>query len=82
MDNGRLKRVANHNFDEWRDFCKWVESLPYSELIMGGVVEDEMSVQNNDHSRKITEQNGYSEGLRRMFEKRMSLFWEERKTLL
>ena len=19
--------------DEWRDFCKWVEELPYSELI-------------------------------------------------
>lgn len=23
----------NHKLDEWRDFCKWVESLPYSELI-------------------------------------------------
>lgn len=23
----------NHKLDEWRDFCKWVEDLPYSELI-------------------------------------------------
>lgn len=23
----------NHKLDEWRDFCKWVEKLPYSELI-------------------------------------------------
>ena len=26
----------NHRLDEWRDFCRWVESLPYSELITGG----------------------------------------------
>lgn len=23
----------NHRLQEWRDFCKWVESLPFSELI-------------------------------------------------
>lgn len=23
----------NHKLDEWRDFCKWIEELPYSELI-------------------------------------------------
>ena len=23
----------NHKLDEWRDFCKWIETLPYSELI-------------------------------------------------
>ena len=23
----------NHKLDEWRDFCKWIEALPYSELI-------------------------------------------------
>lgn len=23
----------NHKLDEWHDFCAWVESLPYSELI-------------------------------------------------
>ena len=26
----------NHKLDEWREFCKWIESLPYSELITGG----------------------------------------------
>ena len=25
----------NHKLDEWRDFCKWVESLPYAEIIIG-----------------------------------------------
>lgn len=23
----------NHKLDEWHDFCEWIESLPYSELI-------------------------------------------------
>lgn len=23
----------NHKLDEWREFCKWIEQLPYSELI-------------------------------------------------
>ena len=23
----------NHKLDEWRDLCKWIESLPYSKLI-------------------------------------------------
>ena len=26
----------NHKLDEWRNFCTWIESLPYSELITGG----------------------------------------------
>ena len=25
----------NHKLDEWVEFCKWIESLPYSELITG-----------------------------------------------
>ena len=25
----------NHKLAEWREFCRWVESLPYSELITG-----------------------------------------------
>ena len=25
----------NHKLDEWREFCKWIETLPYSELITG-----------------------------------------------
>lgn len=26
----------SHKLDEWREFCNWVESLPYSEIITGG----------------------------------------------
>lgn len=25
----------NHRLPEWREFCKWIETLPYSELITG-----------------------------------------------
>lgn len=25
----------NHKLDEWHVFCKWIETLPYSELIIG-----------------------------------------------
>jgi hypothetical protein len=28
-----------HKLDEWVEFCKWIESLPYSELITGGKEE-------------------------------------------
>lgn len=26
----------DHKLDEWRKMCKWIESLPYSEIITGG----------------------------------------------
>ena len=25
----------NHKLDEWREFCEWIETLPYSEIITG-----------------------------------------------
>ena len=25
----------NHKLDEWREFCGWIEGLPYSEIIVG-----------------------------------------------
>ena len=25
----------NHKLDEWREFCQWIEKLPYSEIIIG-----------------------------------------------
>ncbi len=25
----------NHKLDEWHDFCRWIEELPYSEIIYG-----------------------------------------------
>lgn len=30
---GIYRDRRNHKLDEWRDFCKWIESLPYSEII-------------------------------------------------
>jgi hypothetical protein len=27
----------NHKLDEWREFCEFIETLPYSELITGEV---------------------------------------------
>ena len=31
------KSRKNHKLDEWRDFCAWIEELPYSELITGKI---------------------------------------------
>ena len=29
------KSRKNHKLDCWRDFCAWIKTLPYSELIIG-----------------------------------------------
>lgn len=29
------KQRKNHRLPEWREFCKWIETLPMSELIVG-----------------------------------------------
>ena len=34
------KSRKNHKLDEWRVFCTWIESLPYSELITGTSLKD------------------------------------------
>lgn len=31
----------NHKLDEWIEFCKWIEGLPYPELITGVSLEEE-----------------------------------------
>lgn len=33
---GMYRTRKNHRLDEWKTFCDWIESLPYSELITGG----------------------------------------------
>ena len=38
------KARKSHKLDEWREFCKWIEGLPYSELITGKAVNDADSV--------------------------------------
>ena len=30
----------NHPLSEWHDFCRWIENLPYSELITGGNADE------------------------------------------
>lgn len=32
----------NHKLDEWREFCDWIEKLPYSELITGEKINKSM----------------------------------------
>lgn len=34
------KSRKNHKLDEWVNFCKWIETLPYSELITGEKKEE------------------------------------------
>ena len=34
------KQRKNHKLDEWRQFCSWASSLPYSELITGKETEE------------------------------------------
>lgn len=34
------RQRKNHKLDEWREVCKWIESLPYSELITGKERQD------------------------------------------
>ena len=34
------KSRKDHKLDEWRDFCSWIKTLPYSELITGQTAND------------------------------------------
>lgn len=36
---GMYEHRKSHKLDEWREFCEWVEGLPYSELITGKMEE-------------------------------------------
>lgn len=36
------KSRKDHKLDEWRNFCKWIETLPYSELITGGFKNEQI----------------------------------------
>ena len=44
---GIYKWRKEHKLDEWREFCKWIESLPYSEIITGED-EDDLSLGHGD----------------------------------
>lgn len=34
------KSRKSHKLDEWRNFCEWIKTLPYSELITGNTTVD------------------------------------------
>lgn len=38
---GIYKYRREHKLDEWREFCKWIEKLPYAEIIMCGSERNE-----------------------------------------
>lgn len=38
------KSRKDHKLDEWQEFCKWIENLPYSELIMSAAGLDNNSI--------------------------------------
>lgn len=52
------KSRKNHKLDEWREFCKWIETLPYSELICG---EDNMLMPMTPNEKRefCSKDNGY-----------------------
>lgn len=59
------KSRKDHKLDEWREFCTWIESLPYSELIISTSSGCENKVNKSDvrwaedifknHGIKLTE---------------------------
>ena len=38
------RQRKNHKLDEWREVCKWIETLPYSELITGLSIGSDQSI--------------------------------------
>ena len=42
----------NHKLDEWCELCKWIESLPYSEIITGEKIDTE-NEHNEDRPERI-----------------------------
>lgn len=40
---GIYQHRRNHKLDEWREVCRWIESLPYSELITCNTIEKDKS---------------------------------------
>lgn len=39
------RQRKGHKLDEWRKLCNWIESLPYSELIIGFPIESDQAVE-------------------------------------
>lgn len=39
------RQRKHHKLDEWREFCKWIRTLPYSELITGLPIGSDQSIE-------------------------------------
>ena len=53
------KARKNHKLDEWREFCKWIESLPYSGLITGSPAKQEQLMLEKQPYHWIEENDEY-----------------------
>lgn len=45
------KSRKNHKLDEWREFCKWIEELPFSDLITNNIGEVSSSDNGKDGNK-------------------------------
>lgn len=45
------RQRKNHKLDEWREVCKWIESLPYSELITGLSIGSDQAIEEKRFTR-------------------------------
>lgn len=52
------KYRKNHKLDEWRDFCKWIEMLPWSELICDWNMNEEPKEEIEDFSKIMNPPEG------------------------
>ena len=52
------KSRKNHKLDEWREFCKWIEMLPWSELICDWDMNEEPKEKIEDFSKVMNPPEG------------------------
>ena len=52
------KSRKNHKLDEWRDFCKWIEMLPWSELICDWDMNEEPKEKIEDFGKVMNPPEG------------------------
>ena len=52
------KSRKNHKLDEWREFCNWIEMLPWSELICDWDMDEEPKEKIEDFSKVMNPPEG------------------------
>ena len=45
------RQRKGHKLDEWREVCKWIETLPYSELITGLSIGSDQAIEEKRFTR-------------------------------